>query len=227
MKKYKALAFDLDDTLLDTSQLLVPGAAARACESMIAQGLHCDLPTCLARRKELAHEMSHPDIFAHIVMEYGCDHPHEAVQQAVRSFYNPLVPDSLPLMEQAEENLRVLGKDYRLFLVTLGSPATQTKKIRALNLEKYFAGIFILDGFKGETKRSAFEKILKEENIAPHELLSIGNRLCAEIRDAKKCGGDTCYFAYGEHVGEQPERPEDRPDFTIRHHRELIPTCRL
>lgn len=227
MKQYKAIAFDLDDTLLDTSRLLIPLAAESACRRMIDRGLHCDLKTCLQLREELAHRLSHADLFAHIIMEVGCDHPHEAVQDAIHAFYSPPLPANLPLMEGARENLDHLRVDYDLFLVTLGQPDTQREKIRALGIEKYFREIFILDGFKGETKKSAFEKILHLRHLQPRELLSIGNRLSTEIRDAKKCGSDTCYFSYGEHAGEKPAEPADHPDFTIFHHQELIRTCRL
>jgi putative hydrolase of the HAD superfamily len=94
-------------------------------------------------------------------------------------------------------------------------------------VQKYFKGIYILNGFMGEKKESAFRDIIQKENHAPHELLSIGNRLSSEIRDGKRCGTGTCYFAFGEHVGEKEQYPEDHPDFTILHHKDLIQACGL
>lgn len=227
MQKYKSIAFDLDDTLLDTSGLLVPMAAQKSCEAMLAAGLRCQLEECLQMRRELAAELSHTEIFTQIVNHFGTNQKGKAIHDALEKFYNPEFPDVLPLMTGAEENLQRLSKNYTLFLVTMGSPEAQNRKIKALNIEKYFSKVYILNGFIGERKESAFLDIVKNMNHKPQELLSIGNRLSSEIRDGKKVGADTCYFAYGEHVGETPRVPEDHPDFTINQHKDLIPACGL
>lgn len=227
MTKYKSIAFDLDDTLLDTSGILVPTAARRACEAMLAAGLRCDLQECLKMREELAAHLSHTEIFTQIVHRYGTNQEGKAIHDALEEFYNPQVPVTLPLLPQSLENLETLKANYNLFLVTMGSYESQVKKIKALNIEKHFKRIYVLNGFIGEKKDSAFRDILRLEGHRPHELLSIGNRLSSEIRDGKRVGADTCYFAYGEHVGEIPQFPEDHPDYTISHHKDLIPTCGL
>lgn len=223
----RTIAFDLDDTLLDTSAILIPSAAKRACESMISAGLHCTLGECLQMRQELSVMHSHTQIFSSIITRFGATHPDKAIQGAIDAFYNPFVPAHLPLLSGALENLERLKKNYNLYLVTMGSLEGQKKKIAALDIEKHFKKIFIVDSLSGNRKESAFKEILREEAHAPEELLSVGNRLSSEIRDGKKVGAQTCYFAYGEHVGEKPQIPEDHPDYTIYHHRELIPQCGL
>lgn len=225
--KYKSLAFDLDDTLLDTSHLLVPMASRNACEAMIEAGLRCNLQECMRLRHLMAAELSHSEIFARIINQFGSDNNELALQKALEKFYRPDVPGALPLMPGALENLKSLAQKYKLFLVTQGDRETQRKKIQALDIEKFFAKVFILDSFAGQKKETAFRQIIQEEHLQPEEFLSIGNRLSSEIRDAKRCGSDTCYFAFGEHFGEQVQFPEDRPDFTITHHQELIHTCGL
>ena len=224
---FRSLAFDLDDTLLNTSGLLVPMAARRSCEAMLEAGLRCSLDECLRMRAELAPEYSHTEVFTKIVDRYGTNQKGRAIHDALEKFYNPEIPDTLPLLEGALENLEKLGKIYNLYLVTVGSHPSQVKKIEALGVKKYFKGIYILNGFMGEKKESAFLDIIQKEKHAPHELLAIGNRLSSEIRDGKRCGTGTCYFAFGEHVGEKEQYPEDHPDFTIEHHKDLIQACGL
>lgn len=223
----RTIAFDLDDTLLDTSAILIPTAAKRACESMLSAGLQCTLGECLQLRQELSVLHSHTQIFSSIIDHFGATDPSAAMRGALDAFYNPFVPAHLPLLSGALENLERLKKNYNLYLVTMGSLEGQNKKIFALDIEKHFKKIFIIDSLSGHRKESAFREILNEEGHAPPELLSVGNRLSSEIRDGKRVGATTCYFAYGEHVGEKPQLPEDHPDFTIYHHRELIPQCGL
>lgn len=227
MRKYKSIAFDLDDTLLDTSGLLVPLAARRACEAMIAAGLRCEMNECLQMRQDLAAGYSHTEIFTQILNRYGTNQKGKAIHDALEEFYNPHIPGTLPLLPGSLENLEVLKQRYHIFLVTMGAQETQAKKIQALGIAGHFKKIYILNGFIGEKKDSAFQDILETEAHPPRELLSIGNRLSSEIRDGKRLGATTCYFAYGEHVGEKPQFPEDHPDFTVSHHKDLIPTCGL
>lgn len=227
MTEIKCIAFDLDDTLLDTSQILVPMAARRACVAMLENGVQSDIDTCLEWRAARPASLTHKEIFASFIERFGSEQPDEALQAAMKAFYNPEVPQRLPLMEGAEENLRALKKRYKLFLVTSGEPAAQTKKIEALGIKDLFAKIYLVNNFKDETKQAAFEDILALEKIEPSQLLSIGNRLSQEIRYAKICGAQTCYFCHGEHIGEQPERREDYPDVTIFKHAELISACHL
>lgn len=227
MTSIKCIAFDLDDTLLDTSQLLVPLAARQACVAMMDNGVAGDIDTCLAWRASRAAEFTHQQIFQGFIDKYGSTTPNVALEAAMRAFYNPDVPPHLPLMEGAEENLRALSAKYTLFLVTSGEPAAQQKKIDALGVASYFRKIYLVNNFKKEEKKSAFLDILQTENIQPEELLSIGNRLSQEIRHAKLCGAKTCYFCHGEHVGEQPTQREDYPDYTIFKHSEFIRACGL
>lgn len=226
MNKIKAIAFDLDDTLLDTTNIIVPKAATNACLSLINGGLTLELDKCMKLREELAKSMSHKEIFPHIARQYGVTST-EVIGKAIEHFYQPEVPDNLPVFSAAIKNLNLLKNAYSLYLVTSGDFETQSKKINSMKISHYFKKIFIVNSLKNEKKSNAFSEIIKTEQIHPQQLLSFGNRLSSEIRDAKKLGATTCYFAYGEHFGEKPQVPEDYPDFTIDKHEDFIQICKL
>ncbi|MBX2987681.1 MAG: HAD hydrolase-like protein [Bdellovibrionaceae bacterium] len=223
----RAIAFDLDDTLLDTTGLLLPAAARRACEVMRDKGLNCSLETCLQWRAELSTRFSHKEIFRKIAERAGHGENSSLGEAGMRSFYHSPIPDSLPLLEGADEVLKSVHGRYKMFLVTSGETETQWNKVRATGLTARFQEIFVVDKMRSENKRDVFHRILRQENLRPDELLSVGNRLAEEIRQAKELGARTCYFEYGEHVGERIEKAEDKPDFTVRAWKDFLRTCRL
>lgn len=225
--KFKALAFDLDDTLIDTTGILVPMASRTAYERMTEKGIQTSFEIFEEERRLGALSMSHRQIFRTIAEKYGAPFSEEQVQVGIEAFYNPTIPKNLDLLPGALENLENLKSKYELYLVTSGALEAQKEKVRRAGIEKYFRGMYFLDSFKKERKQRAFQEIIDTLKINPTELLVIGNRLSQEIRDGKIVGGITCYFKYGEHVGEVAHDHYEHPDFTVLEHKELIPTCRL
>lgn len=167
----EVIVFDLDDTLLDTSALLLPIANSVAFEERIRQ--------------------------------------------------------PLPLLDGAAKNLEKLRQKYRLFLLTQGRVHFQRQKIESLGISHFFEDCLVFQPSDSENKAVFFRRIQVRTGKPAAHHLSIGNRRSTDIREAKRCGYQTCLFAHGEHLDELVTCPEDQPDFTISHHHELISTCRL
>jgi putative hydrolase of the HAD superfamily len=167
----KLIVFDLDDTLLDTTTLLIP----------------------IARTPEFEKRIREP----------------------------------LPLMPGALENLQMLKTKYKLVLLTQGRTDAQEAKVASCGIKEHFTAYFIADPKKSETKYDFFLKIKRQFQLQDGEFLSIGNRRSTDIREAKRAGGLTCLFKYGEHQNELPEVPQDHPDFETISHKDLIQICRL
>jgi putative hydrolase of the HAD superfamily len=167
------IVFDLDDTLLDTTNLLIPIARTPAFEKRIRE--------------------------------------------------------PLPLMPGAEKNLKYLFSRYDLVILTQGRIDAQKEKIKSMGIEHYFSQVLIFDPNLEPTvsKKKYFEQIIQENGLTPNTVLSIGNRRTTDIREAKRVGAMTCLFKYGEHQSETVEIPQDKPDFEIQSHSELIQTCLL
>lgn len=224
---FRALAFDLDDTLIDTSGLLVGLASQAAFEAMKKVGLKMSYSDFNLLRKKKALEMNHKLIF-HEIAKLNSGASVDALAEAgIQAFYNPPLPETISLLPGALENIKILKNKYSLFLITSGAVNTQQEKVKRAHLSEHFKKCFFVDGFKKERKRQAFLEIVKMMGCENHHLLSIGNRLSQEIHDAKEMGAKTCYFEYGEHVGEKPRNDYEIPDYKIQTHHELIPTCQL
>ena len=67
----RAIAFDLDDTLMDTTGILVPNAAKNAFQILIAAGLTLTLDECEEKRTQLVKSISHKEAFAKLAAQFG------------------------------------------------------------------------------------------------------------------------------------------------------------
>jgi len=227
--KIKSIAFDLDDTLLDTTGILVPRASEHAFNILIQAGLRLNLEECEKIRTNMIKTTSHKEVFKHLVEKYGTDLTSSKLDLAIQAFYHPHIPSHLPLLDHALENIKILSKKYTLHIVTAGLLDAQESKINALGIRSYFKKIFVVNSLKNEKKYDAFKKIMLEDNIHAENLLCIGNSLSSEIKDARQIGAWACYFEFGEDRGSINDlsKPTLTPHFHIKHHRELITTCKL
>ena len=108
----KAIAFDLDDTLLDTSGLLAPQFALATFEFMIKKGLKMSVEECEILRKEMVKSVSHREVFETLARNFGTDETRAALPEIIKHFYDPTLPDHLPLMPGARENIDYLKQKY-------------------------------------------------------------------------------------------------------------------
>jgi len=223
----RAIAFDLDDTLMDTTGILVPQAARRAFQILIDAGLKLTLDQCEQKRTEMIKKLSHKEVFEKLAAEFGEKATLEALVKANSAFYEPELPEHLPLLPGALENLKYLSPKYSLYVVTAGFDKAQQEKVQALGIQSYFKKVFVVNSLNKEKKRQSFETILQLENCLPEELFCIGNSLSSEITDALALGCVACYFEFGEDRGHEEKLKSLKPHFHIKKHSELISTCRL
>lgn len=226
----KAIAFDLDDTLLNTTHILIPNAIKRIYELINKYGFADSFEAFNSKRLHFVAHSSHKEFFKKIVSSNPQLLKINGLSDVlIQYFYQPEIPPDLPLIEGAKENLEYLSIKYPLYIVTSGNLATQKQKIAALKIQKWIPeeNHYIIDGTQHVYKKQAFEAIIAKEKITPPSLLSFGNRLSQEIRMAKELGCTTCYFKFGEHANDTPIDNYEVPDFSIQTQKELIPTCRL
>lgn len=223
----RAIAFDLDDTLMDTTGILVPRAALNAFQILIDAGLKLTLEQCEEKRTQMIKNVSHKDVFATLAKDHGTTETLKVLDHANKAFYEPHLQNQLPLLEGARQNIDQLKNNYSLYIVTAGFESAQNQKVKALGIHRDFKKVFVVNSLEKERKFGAFQKILELENIQPDELLCIGNSLSSEIKDAKKLGAVACYFEFGEDRGAVSSDPAEKPDYHVKHHFDVIPTCKL
>lgn len=277
---WQAWIFDLDDTLLDTSGLLIPMARKRAFQCLVEEGAMPSLDDCekqwallrehysgeklLAQIIENSRSPSHPSTDSSsnstsLSLSYSTSTSSTSLSASASTSPSPFKPSGsdtselspfkstitsspqiealakkaylvfrssplpafLPLQTGAKEILKAVKDQFPLYLVTQGDIESQIKKTQALELHLYFTHMYFVDPMTGETKTQAFQSILEKGPYNPKKVLSIGNRLDAEIALSKRLGITTCYVRYGEHSHEKPQTQEEFPDFEIQKLEEL------
>ncbi len=225
---FSSIAFDLDDTLLDTTGTLLKPALESSFKKMLEAGLDTNLQSCWDYREQ------HPQIYTENLF-YAIAHQwtkdpvkaSEYAKMGFMNFYSREIPDNLPLQTGARELLDYCKSKYSLYLVTSGDITTQVKKVSALKIQNDFKRIYYVDLINKKSKYDALRDILLSEKIKPETLLSIGNRLDQEIELAKRCGAQTCWVKHGEHSHYKPHNKEQIPDFTVAHISEIKEKCQL
>lgn len=203
--------FDLDDTLLDTSGLLLAPAHRDACAAMIAAGLEAAADELLATRLRLHREQPRGDLDALVSAHYG--RTDEAIAAAGRrAFFERAVPP-IPVDRSLRAMLKRLTGRWLLLLVTGGHAPTQADKIRRLMIREVFTEIIYVP--TGQTKRPAFESLVTRRDLAPERTLVVGDRIDAELAVGKALGMRTVRVAGGEYGHLVPQDPAEQPDWEI------------
>jgi len=213
MRPLKLLLLDLDDTLLDTSNLLAPVAHRGAVIAMMEAGLPGDLETLLQERLALSQTVA-PDRLSRAQSESHNVYNVEVVAAGDRAYFDRDVPP-IDLEAGVEEMLRRLHSDRQLVLVTSGVEKTQRQKVSRLKLE-WLDGHFYAPVGGSKVKADAFRAALKAmPDIKPSEAVVIGDRLDSEIVAANQLGLWAVHVDRGEGRRRVSQGEVGRTDLSI------------
>ncbi len=214
----KAVIFDLDDTLFDTFGQLVTPANREACQAMKDAGLNAALDTCILKKMEFSKDASRQDVYKKLVAFFGLRSgvKSETVTAAgFDAFHNRKVIEDITPFDDCHSTLATLKKKYRLFLVTLGNPPTQKKKVEKLKLEPFFEKVIYVDVKDSHDKTGAFREIQKLTGFEPQNCVVVGNRIDLEIANGKSLNMQTILMNHGEYTHLIPRSDFERSDATI------------
>jgi len=210
MSKIKAIIFDLDDTLYDTTAQRIDKALKAAVEAMIKKGLNCTPEEGFKTIKEIIRKDPLGERFMALAKHYRAD---ESVCEVGKKEYYSFESKELSLFPGAKELLRKLKRDYTLVLVTFGKPKTQNKKIEQLGIMDLFDISLIT---QNEDKEEVFLEVLDKIGIKQNRIMCVGDRIDSEIRIANKLGMTTVRLLHGMYKSFKPKSHLEKPDFTVK-----------
>ncbi|TCI21372.1 YjjG family noncanonical pyrimidine nucleotidase [Exiguobacterium sp. SL-9] len=200
MKRYEAILFDVDDTLLDFKQSehvalkqLLAAHNVRMTDELKQQYVTINNGLWRAfERGEVGREDvlmgRHTQLFdtlgitidAHEVEQRYRDHLHAGVH----------------IIDGALELVQTLSEQYPLYIVTNGVTETQFKRLEASGLLPYFQDVFVSDATGSQKPMKPFFDYVFDRvpNVAPERGLIVGDSLTADIAGGRMYGLDTCWY---------------------------------
>jgi FMN phosphatase YigB (HAD superfamily) len=212
------IVLDLDDTLFDTTRLLLPWADRRAVAAMRAAGLDLAEDAALARLLELR-RASVVRTFAALAAERGADDACVAAGEDAWFVYDPPPMTLEPDVARALDELAEIAP---LALLTMGDVMTQRAKVERLGLASRFAEVRYVPFHATGGKTAALSELIAHFGWKPARVVVCGDRPDADIRAANKngCRGVLVRRAGGEFAAVATSG-DDAPWKTISHVSEL------
>jgi len=221
MKAPRAVFFDLDDTIADTSATVLRHAERSAIESMIASGLRTDFDEGWQALRQIRDSDPGARFLADLVSKFGADDPTACHDAARRAFFASH-PEEIVLVEGALEVLdELIARGIHLVLVTFGVPEAQSKKVEVLGIRDRFESVHIVPLDEGPDKTAVFRSLLDGNGFDAGDVWVVGDRPPGEVKSGNILGLTTIRIRRGEFASLDPASPEEEPDVTIDDLRKL------
>ena len=98
----------------------------------------------------------------------------------------------IELIDGIEDTLKQLSKKYRLVMATKGDLLDQERKLIKSGLEKYFHHIEVMS----DKQPKNYQKLIKHLDIAPEQLLMVGNSLKSDILPVLEIGSFAIHIPF-------------------------------
>ncbi|MBS0628905.1 MAG: HAD family hydrolase [Verrucomicrobia bacterium] len=204
------IIFDLDDTLIETSKCLTPLYLRFAFEAMGLAGTLEELIEI--NEKALSSKVAIREFWS------KRSEKQEILQAGLEALKRPLPSDvTIEPVPGAKEVLVTLQAHHTLALVTAGHAELQLQKMKKAGIQPAQFSKLIVGS--GPSKKSDYQRVLVELNVAPGEGVVCGDRVEIDLTPAKELGLYTVHFQNGR--GLVHSTPRESVDLTIKTLKEL------
>jgi FMN phosphatase YigB (HAD superfamily) len=237
MKPYRAVIFDLFDTLVDFNRALIPvitidgreirTTAGETYKVLVEHAPHTAFETYYqalsAVSKELLaiREHDHIEIPARRRYEWLFDRlgmPRDAATEqcidGMLATHHRYMHDSTVCPPERIQVVETLKARYPLGLLSnFDSAATGMKILATHGLRPYFSPIYISEAIRyRKPRREAFLHTAEAMEVAPQDVLFIGDTFALDVVGAKSVGMDVAWF---DRQKTPPDLDKAQPDYTL------------
>lgn len=211
------IIFDLDDTLIDTSGSITPGALKQAFIAMREAGFCPKNPEkayrslCAINAKSLSSRLA----LSSFGKRYSL--PSTSIEIALEALNDPRHLGVVTPVRGAKELLVDLAKEHKLVLVTGGKRETQLKKMARAGIDQeLFQDCYFCFGVG---KKEIYQKIALKAAVSPDCIWVCGDRISLDLTPAKELGYHTVQLKWGRGLGKSGLKRD--VDYTILQLEEL------
>lgn len=219
----KAIAFDMDQTLIDFETSREAGLEAvfaeiRRAGFEVPQQRFLDSHGAHARHEEtqyLASGKWRPtaERFRDLCIEY--DMPHDGFAEALAGAYFDARFRNLRQYPETRGVLELLRPIYPLILVTNGPAKNQHQEMEVTGVAPYFRQTFVCDDYGMRKPDRRIFEMLQEAADVPHEnMLIVGDNVVADIEVPRRLGWSTVWVVRDDEARAKADRA--RADAVVR-----------
>ncbi len=210
----------MDDTLIQTTKTLTPHLFRGAIKELIAHGLPSPpLEEALMQLMQInALATSSKEALQTWISNLGGGEEERLIALKALHGKEGVLP-FLQASAHAEDVLSVLKKRAALAIVTFGEEAWQRAKLRSSGIDSALFSKIITSAFPN--KEPLYQEILQEFDLAPQDVVVVGDRIAVDLEPAKRLGCFTVQMRQGR--GERERGGAGVVDATIYSLDELVP----
>ena len=194
-RRIRALVFDLDDTLLRTSEVYSQ-CLSQFLDAMVSRGFpRGETADIFEQREDIntrqqgyaaeRYAVSMEEAYCELCSRQGRPPTpgDRAMVRRIGATVGKVVPE---LVDEALAVLDALGRDYLLLLVTRGSLDWQSVKVERRGLATLFSQVFVVP----EKTADVYRRVLAEADLSADSVCFIGDSIKADINPALQIGSD-------------------------------------
>jgi putative hydrolase of the HAD superfamily len=216
-ERVRAVFFDIDDTLYDSS-LQTAETRKNAIKAMIEAGLDASEEEGLEALQSIVKKFgsNHPNQFDELLKVFGQEKNPRIIAAGVVAYHATKIAYLVPFPDTIPSLLRLRDGGYRLGVITDGIAVKQWEKLIRLGLQHFFHSV-VISGEEGGGKPDPelFKAASKRLGCRPEHAMMVGDRLDKDIRGAKAAGMVTVQVMKGKYRDKKPADESEEPDYVV------------
>lgn len=218
--KFKAIIFDLDDTLINRNHAVTEIFKLFYNKYYLKNDIH-DIDLMMNDFIKLDKKYYGKDekdkIFKNIILKYPLNQSINI--DNINSFWNNNFPNCFKPDIKTIQLLNTLSKSHKIALVTNGTSLRQSQKLINSNLKKHFEVIIISEEVDvSKPNAEIFKKALNKLELSSEKCLYVGDHLINDIQGSQNAGLKSCWYNPNNIIN----KTKIKPDFVITNLEELL-----
>lgn len=221
--RIKAVFFDLDDTLFD-STVSSQKASANAVTAMIDAGLPASSKDALNHLVKIKQGKgsNYSRHYDELCKKYGIskNELHRIVAAGVLAYHNTKISSVVPFPDVHSALMVLVKRNIKIAIITNGIPKKQWEKIFRLGIDHLLDYVAISGTYTSSASKMQLAKqAMKALALSPAEVLWVGDRPDTDVRSANKLGIISVML---KRKGKEPKTKSDAPKFAINRVNEVL-----